>query len=298
MHRCCFWTQLSAASQRQLCSAPSATHSRSLGSTPLRTQYMTVGRDGPLNATTDTNTTGSSDTSGRNLTSMERPPTHEPEKGDYPSPDSATAAVQSDMEGLEGLEGRERALRRLLWKQDLLLMPLLTVTLGLQYYDKAALGSAAAFGILTDLALQHNGTTARYATATACFYYGYIVAVLPGALLFARLNLRYAAGTVITLWGLVALLTVVVTGYKGLYVQRVFLGLLESAVSPCCVAITALWYKPQEQAKRMGIWYSATGIFSMFNGLINFALGSSGDAHAWKYMCVQLQLQQGQRQGS
>lgn len=200
----------------------------------------------------------------------------DPEKSDYPSP--ALGAVDA--------AGRDRALRRLLWKQDLLLMPLLTVTLGLQYYDKAALGSAAAFGILTDLQLQHNGTSARYATATACFYYGYIVAVLPGALLFARLNLRYAAGTVITLWGLVAILTVVVTDYKGLYVQRVFLGLLESAVSPCFVAITALWYKPQEQAKRMGIWYSATGIFSMFNGLINFALGSSGDAHAWKYMCV------------
>lgn len=198
------------------------------------------------------------------------------EKSDYPT---ASPTFEDHAE-------RERAQRRLLWKQDLLLMPLLTVTLGLQYYDKAALGSAAAFGILKDLQLQHNGTTARYATATACFYYGYIVAVLPGALLFARLNLRYAAGTVITLWGLVAILTVVVTDYKGLYVQRVFLGLLESAVSPCFVAITALWYKPQEQAKRMGIWYSATGIFSMFNGLINFALGSSGNAHAWKYMCV------------
>jgi hypothetical protein len=41
--------------------------------------------------------------------------------------------------------------RRLLWKIDLLLMPLMIVSLGLQYYDKAALGSAAAFGILGDL---------------------------------------------------------------------------------------------------------------------------------------------------
>lgn len=48
---------------------------------------------------------------------------------------------------------RERAAaeRRLIWKLDFLLMPLLTVTLGLQYYDKAALGSAVAFGILKDL---------------------------------------------------------------------------------------------------------------------------------------------------
>lgn len=71
---------------------------------------------------------------------------------------------------------------------------------------------------------------------------------------------------------------------NGLYVQRVFLGLLESGVSPCFVAIIALWYKPREQAVRMGYWYSACGIFSMFSGAINYGLGSAGGPHAWRYM--------------
>lgn len=48
-------------------------------------------------------------------------------------------------------DDRKAAERRLVRKMDAVLMPLLTVTLGLQYYDKAALGSAAAFGILKDL---------------------------------------------------------------------------------------------------------------------------------------------------
>lgn len=48
--------------------------------------------------------------------------------------------------------------------------------------------------------------------------------------------------------------------YPGFVVQRIFLGLMESAVSPAFVAITALWYKPKEQAARLGIWYSATGV--------------------------------------
>jgi Na+/melibiose symporter-like transporter len=68
----------------------------------------------------------------------------------------------------------------------------------------------------------------------------------------------------------------------------VFLGLLESGVSPCFVAIVALWYKPREQAVRMGYWYSACGIFSMFSGAINYGLGSAGGDHAWKniyYFC-------------
>ncbi|KAL7423621.1 hypothetical protein Q5752_001202 [Cryptotrichosporon argae] len=194
------------------------------------------------------------------------------------------------MSEIQQLRQRER---KLLWKLDLLLMPLLTVTLGLQYYDKAALSSAASGGILADLGLSvtHNGvtSTARYSTATACFYYGYIVAVLPIALILARLNLRYAAGGAVTIWGVVCMLSVVCTNYKGFYVQRIFLGLLESVVSPAFVAVTALWYKPHEQAVRLGIWYSATGIFSMISGAINYGLVKSGGAaHGWKniyYFC-------------
>lgn len=49
------------------------------------------------------------------------------------------------------LAQRKTAEKRLVRKMDAVLMPLLSVTLGLQYYDKAALGSAAAFGILKDL---------------------------------------------------------------------------------------------------------------------------------------------------
>jgi MFS family permease len=92
------------------------------------------------------------------------------------------------------------------------------------------------------------------------FYYGYIVAVLPFALLFARLPLARTAGVIVLIWGIVCILTVTCDNYPGFVVQRIFLGLTESAVSPAFVAITALWYKPREQAARLGIWYSATGV--------------------------------------
>lgn len=191
--------------------------------------------------------------------------------------------------------------RRLLRKVDWILMPILTVTLGLQvssrlssagfadqrqYYDKAVLGNAAVFGILPDLHLTqvvHGVTsTKRYSTATAAFYWGYIVAVLPMALLFVRLPLAKTAGVLVCIWGIICLLTVVCTDYRGFVAQRFFLGLIESAVSPAFVAVTALWYKPQEQAKRLGIWYSSTGIFSMISGVINYGLGHANTAHAWK----------------
>ena len=125
--------------------------------------------------------------------------------------------------------------------------------------------------------------------------------MLPFALLFARLPLARTAGVLVLIWGIVCLLTVTCDNYPGFVVQRIFLGLTESAVSPAFVAITALWYKPREQAARLGIWYSATGvrlhrnlrladekIFSMFSGVINFGLGHAHSDHPWKalyYFC-------------
>jgi MFS family permease len=106
--------------------------------------------------------------------------------------------------------------------------------------------------------------------------------VLPWALLFARLPIAKTCAFCVLIWGITCILTVVCHDYHGFLVQRIFLGLTESAVAPAFVMVTTLWYKPYEQATRMGIWYSATGIFSMGSGLINFGLGHTKMAHPWK----------------
>lgn len=47
------------------------------------------------------------------------------------------------------------------------------------------------------------------------------------------------------------------------------------------------WYKKQEQALRMGVWYSSTGYISMFSPLINYGLGHiHGSLSSWRYMYI------------
>ncbi|KAJ1017756.1 hypothetical protein NDA16_005075 [Ustilago loliicola] len=127
--------------------------------------------------------------------------------------------------------------RRLLWKIDLLLMPLMTVAYGLQFYDKAILGSASIFGILKDLELSvvHPGqppkaSLERYSTATSAFYWGYLVAALPMALLVQRFGPNLFLGCAIVLWGIIVILTPAIASWRGLIAQRFFLGAIESAV--------------------------------------------------------------------
>lgn len=128
---------------------------------------------------------------------------------------------------------------------------------------QAVLNSAAIFGIIPDLHLSTTHidpttgkkivSTLRYSTASASFYFGYISAVLPFALLLKRVNAVKTLGVLVLLWGVVVCLTVVCTSYQGLVVQRVFLGVLESSVSPGFVLLTTMWYKRSEQATRLGI---------------------------------------------
>ncbi|SNX87101.1 related to DAL5 - Allantoate and ureidosuccinate permease [Melanopsichium pennsylvanicum] len=186
--------------------------------------------------------------------------------------------------------------RRLLWKIDLLLMPLMTIAYGLQFYDKAILASASIFGILKDLdlAVVHPGkppktSLERYSTATSAFYWGYLVAALPMALLVQRFRPNIFLGCAIVLWGIIVILTPSIGSWKGLIAQRFWLGAVESAVSPGFLLITRSWYKRSEQPLRLGIWYSATGLFSIFSGLVNYGLGKAGTRSsaklpAWKYM--------------
>ncbi|GAA6019306.1 hypothetical protein JCM10207_001255 [Rhodosporidiobolus poonsookiae] len=196
-------------------------------------------------------------------------------------------------ESAEEERNRTLAEKRVVRKLDCILMPVLLISFGLQYLDKAVMGSAAVFGLIKDLDLSTTHvnaagktvtSTLRYSTASSSFYWGYIVAVLPFALLLQRVPLAKTLSLLILLWGITAILTVVCHSYEGIVVQRVFLGVLESSVSPGFVMITNMWYKKSEQAARLGIWYSATGIFSSFSGLVNYGLGSAGGPSPWKYM--------------
>ncbi|KAF2463898.1 MFS general substrate transporter [Lindgomyces ingoldianus] len=63
------------------------------------------------------------------------------------------------------------------------------------------------------------------------------------------------------------------------------MGFLESGISPMFMMIVGSFYKKNEQALRMGIWYSCTGYVSIFSPVVNYGFGLvKGPLHSWKYM--------------
>ncbi|KAH7146133.1 major facilitator superfamily domain-containing protein [Dactylonectria macrodidyma] len=205
--------------------------------------------------------------------------THPTQTVDTVHKDEALRVLQAYDGDEAWTDKEEKKLRR---KIDWRLMPVLCVTYGLQYYDKAMLGQAAIFDLRTDLGLE---TGNRYAFSAAIFYLGFIVGAYPAMMLAQRYPIERVASGIVTVWGICLILTTVCKDYKALYTQRFFLGLLESGISPMFMLIVGSFYKKNEQAMRMGIWYSCTGYVSIFSPLVNYGLGLiNGGVSSWRYM--------------
>ncbi|PLN78361.1 MFS general substrate transporter [Aspergillus taichungensis] len=172
--------------------------------------------------------------------------------------------------------------KKLVRRIDFKVLPLLCLTYGLQYYDKAMLSQAAIFGLRDDLHLTEGN---RYSFSAAIFYLGFIVGAYPAMTLAQRFPIERVASALVVVWGICLILTPACFNFKGLFAQRFFLGLLESGISPMFMLIVGGWYKKDEQALRMGVWYCWTGYVSIFSPLINYGLGHiHGALSPWKYM--------------
>ncbi|KAH8696466.1 MFS transporter [Talaromyces proteolyticus] len=174
--------------------------------------------------------------------------------------------------------------KRVKRKIDYRLLPILCATYGLQYYDKTMLSQAALFGLFKDLELE---TGNRFSFCASIFYLGFIVGAYPAIILAQRFPIeRVASGTVLV-WGICLTCTAACHNWQSFYAQRFFLGLLESGVSPMFMMVVGQFYKKDEQALRMGVWFSATGYISIVSPLINYSLGHiTGSLSPWRYMYI------------
>ncbi|ETS73676.1 hypothetical protein PFICI_14622 [Pestalotiopsis fici W106-1] len=178
-------------------------------------------------------------------------------------------------------------------KIDWFLIPAMTIGYGLVYYDKAILGSAALFGMTTDLKLSVPSPsnpsvtdTSRLSWATSLFYFGMLAGLYPMSYALQRFETGRTLGAVVCTWALVCLLTAAVTTWQGLYAQRFFLGFIESVIPTGFMTIISGYYTQQEQSLRQSWWFSSTGWWTIIGGALNygFAQITGGGLQRWQYI--------------
>ncbi|KAL1605847.1 hypothetical protein SLS59_002966 [Nothophoma quercina] len=188
-----------------------------------------------------------------------------PEKSAYKDADKALEFLRFNDEGEEGtvVAIDETALIR---KIDWMIVPIMFACYFLQYLDKSLLNFAAVMGIREDA----NLTTEQYGTLSWLFYLAFLIFEMPHAYLMQRLPLAKYLGGCVCAWGTVVACTAACDSYASLAICRFLLGSFESAISPSLILVTSMWYKRDEQPKRIGFWYTGVGMAVMIGSLISY----------------------------
>jgi MFS family permease len=128
--------------------------------------------------------------------------------------------------------------------------------------------------------------TSRLSWATSLFYFGMLGGLYPMTFALQRYEVGRTLGGVVILWAGICMLTAAVTSWQGLYVQRFFLGFVESIIPTAFMTIVSGYYTQQEQSLRQSWWFSSTGLFTILGGGLNygFAQITSGSLKRWQYI--------------
>jgi MFS family permease len=177
----------------------------------------------------------------------------------------------------------ETEARRLLWKIDLIIIPLIMVTVVLAAIDKVIISNAAIYGMKTDTHL----TGDQYSWVGSIFYFGYLAFEYPAALLIQRLPVaKLYAGMVIG-WAILLLCTAATQNFAGLATVRFLMGMTEAAVFPISSILTVMWWKTSEQPIRVAFWFNQ--LSSVFSGVVSYGIGQTDTALApWRLLFIVL----------
>ncbi|OAQ96980.1 hypothetical protein LLEC1_06984, partial [Akanthomyces lecanii] len=158
------------------------------------------------------------------------------------------------------------------------LMPIMTICFCFQLMDKLALSYTSILGIREDLHLSDSD----YSWANSIYYFGYLAASYPSAVLMVRLPVaKLIAGSLFS-WGAIAMLTATCRDATGLLINRFFLGVAEAPLTSGLTIIVAMWYTRDEQPFRQSIWYLGGSIGTLIGSFVGLGVHNIQVIAAWK----------------
>ncbi|KAI1312046.1 MFS general substrate transporter [Xylaria venustula] len=178
-----------------------------------------------------------------------------------------------------------RAARRLLWKLDLRIYPILWVLFGLSFLDRINISNARIQGLNEDLNLYGN----RYNIALFVFFIPHTLLEIPSNLIIKRVRPSLYFSTLMFGWGIVNMSMGFIKTYPQLVVLRVLLGALESGVIPGVIYMTSMYYRRHQLQFRTSLFFSSVIFASAFGGLLAYAIAELDgyyNIRAWRWIFI------------
>lgn len=161
-------------------------------------------------------------------------------------------------------EGREEQEKKLLWKIDLRMLPMLMIIYVLNYLDRTNIATARLDSLEKDTGLHGN----QYNTVIAIFYVGYVLTQVFSNLVLNKTRPSLLLPGVMCAWAVVSACSGAVQSYGGWIAIRFILGFVESPFFAGAIFLLSSWYTQKELATRLAIMYTASQMSQAFGGLI------------------------------
>ncbi|KAJ3522928.1 hypothetical protein NM208_g12657 [Fusarium decemcellulare] len=173
--------------------------------------------------------------------------------------------------------------RRVRWKIDLIVLPIIAGTVILSAVDKLVISNAAIMGMTDDLNLVGN----EYSWTGSIFYLGFLIFEYPQAILIQRLPVAKLLAACILSWAVMLFCSAATHNFAGLAAVRFIFGCAEAGAFPTASILTVMWYSNREQPVRVAIWYNQ--LSSIFSGIVSYGISQTHTRLAqWRLLFIVL----------
>jgi len=183
---------------------------------------------------------------------------------------------------VQAIKSVDTALERtLLRKCDVFLLPPLAFMYLCNALDKGSISNAKTNGFDKDIHLVGN----QYYLLVMIFYVPFCLFGTPISLLIKRFSAARVLPLMMIGFGSMALLSSAAKNFSQIFALRFFLGIFESAMLPGVLFYLSTFYKRNELASRVGLFYAASSIAGAFSGLIAFGVFQIQSKYkGWQYL--------------
>ncbi|KAL1924392.1 uncharacterized protein VTP21DRAFT_7427 [Calcarisporiella thermophila] len=174
--------------------------------------------------------------------------------------------------------------KRLLRKIDRTLLPYLAFLYLLSNLDRSNIANAKVAGLGEDLGL----VGLEYQWSLSIFFLGYVLFEVPSNIALRRFSPSKWLSFIMVVWGLCSFGMAFSQNFAGLLSTRLLLGCFEAGLYPGAIYHISFWYKRNELAWRMSLFFGAAALSSAFGGLLAYGLLriNAGGLAGWRWMMI------------
>jgi MFS transporter, ACS family, tartrate transporter len=162
------------------------------------------------------------------------------------------------------------------------LMPFLFVSYVVAYIDRVNVGFAAS-ALQRDLGL----TDTAFGVGAGLFFLGYCVFEVPSNLILDRVGARIWLARIMIVWGIVSMLTTLITDTTTFYAARVALGLAEAGFFPGVVLYLTYWIPAEDRARTGAFFMMAAPVAIIVGAPVSqaiLALDGAAGLRGWQWL--------------